>query len=81
MENSKPYATVSREAVMARCAQPCSAGYASLWPAHPDGSRCYVIIAGDRGLAGGYNANVFKAVAARCGGDSRLRAAHWPQGN
>ena len=25
---------------------------------------CYVVIAGDRGLAGGYNANLFKAVAA-----------------
>ena len=25
--------------------------------------RCYVVIAGDRGLAGGYNNNVFKAVA------------------
>lgn len=25
---------------------------------------CYVVIAGDRGLAGGYNANVFKAAAA-----------------
>lgn len=28
---------------------------------------CYVIIAGDRGLAGGYNANLFKAVAAHTG--------------
>ena len=29
---------------------------------------CYVVIAGDRGLAGGYNANVFKAVAAHAAG-------------
>ena len=25
---------------------------------------CYIVIAGDRGLAGGYNSNMFKAVAA-----------------
>ena len=29
--------------------------------------RCYIVIAGDRGLAGGYNSNIFKAVAAHCG--------------
>jgi len=28
---------------------------------------CYVVIAGDRGLAGGYNSNIFKAVAADAG--------------
>lgn len=27
------------------------------------GKRCIIVIAGDRGLAGGYNSNVFKAVA------------------
>ena len=27
------------------------------------GKRCLIVIAGDRGLAGGYNANVFRAVA------------------
>ena len=29
---------------------------------------CYVVIAGDRGLAGGYNSNLFKAVEAECKG-------------
>ena len=29
---------------------------------------CYVVIAGDRGLAGGYNANVFKRLEADCEG-------------
>ena len=29
---------------------------------------CYVVIAGDRGLAGGYNANVFKCMEADCQG-------------
>ncbi len=28
---------------------------------------CYIVIAGDRGLAGGYNTNIFKAVAADAG--------------
>lgn len=31
---------------------------------------CYVIIAGDRGLAGGYNSNLFKAVSAHWGQQS-----------
>ena len=29
---------------------------------------CYIVIAGDRGLAGGYNSNMFKAVAADAAG-------------
>lgn len=29
---------------------------------------CYVVIAGDRGLAGGYNANLFKCLEAECAG-------------
>ena len=63
MENSKPYATVSREAVMA-AVRSCAQQDTPFVAAHPDGRRCYVIIAGERGLAGGYNSNVFKAVAA-----------------
>ena len=27
-----------------------------------DGRLCLVVIAGDRGLAGGYNANIFRAM-------------------
>lgn len=34
----------------------------------PCKKACYVVIAGDRGLAGGYNANVFKTVAAHAEG-------------
>ena len=30
--------------------------------AKPDGKTCLVVIAGDRGLAGGYNANIFRAL-------------------
>ncbi len=32
--------------------------------ARPVGRSCYVVIAGDRGLAGGYNSNIFKTAAA-----------------
>lgn len=32
------------------------------------GRYCYVVIAGDRGLAGGYNANLFKCLEADCEG-------------
>ena len=34
----------------------------------PVKKSCYVVIAGDRGLAGGYNANILKAVAAHAEG-------------
>ena len=34
----------------------------------PEQRVCYVVIAGDRGLAGGYNSNMFKAVAADAAG-------------
>lgn len=36
--------------------------------ARPVKRTCYVVIAGDRGLAGGYNTNVFKAAAAHMQG-------------
>nr|WP_317400451.1 ATP synthase F1 subunit gamma [uncultured Gemmiger sp.] len=36
--------------------------------ARPVKRTCYVVIAGDRGLAGGYNANVFKTAAAHMQG-------------
>ena len=67
MENSKPYAAIAHEAVTA-AARSCTEQDTPFVAAHPDGRRCYVIIAGERGLAGGYNSNVFKAVAAHCGG-------------
>ena len=67
MENSKPYASVSREAVMA-AVRSCSSLDTPFVASRPTGKRCYVVIAGERGLAGGYNSNVFKAVAAHCGG-------------
>jgi len=62
MEMSKPYAGVSREAMAAAVAN-CEDKNAPFIAQRPVKRRCYVVIAGDRGLAGGYNANVFKAVA------------------
>ena len=67
METSKPYAGVSREAVMAAVAS-CTEPGVPFVDAREVKRRCYVVIAGDRGLAGGYNANVFKAVAAHAEG-------------
>ena len=66
MELSKPYAVISRKAIMA-AVQDCADGTVPFADAREVKKRCYVVIAGDRGLAGGYNSNVFKAVAAHCG--------------
>ena len=39
--------------------------FSSVYAGNPTGERsCYVVIAGDRGLAGGYNANLFKCLEA-----------------
>ena len=67
MENSKPYAAISREAIMAAVAQCVDPQIPFVTPREVR-NRCYVVIAGERGLAGGYNANVFKAVAAHAEG-------------
>ncbi|MBR3015941.1 MAG: ATP synthase F1 subunit gamma [Clostridia bacterium] len=67
MENSKPYATISREAIMAAVAR-CTDPQIPFVTPREVKNRCYVVIAGERGLAGGYNANVFKALAAHAEG-------------
>ncbi len=66
MEMSKPYADISRKAVHAAILA-CKDRTVSYVEKRPVLKRCYVVIAGERGLAGGYNANVFKAVAADTG--------------
>ena len=60
MENSKPYAAISREAMMAAAAS-CEDQSIPFTARRETKNRCYIVIAGERGLAGGYNANVFKA--------------------
>ncbi len=62
MENSKPYTRISQEALAAAVAS-CEDVTIPFVSPRPLKRRCYVVIAGDRGLAGGYNANVFKLLA------------------
>jgi len=66
MENSKPYARISKDAILDTLAQ-CEGVDVPFVTPRPVKKRCYVVIAGERGLAGGYNANVFKAMAAHTG--------------
>ena len=67
MESSKPYTLIAQQAIEAAVAR-CTEGNVPFVSVRPVNKRCYVVIAGDRGLAGGYNANVFKAVAAHSEG-------------
>ena len=66
MEMSKPYAQISREAIQAAILA-CDDQNVPYVAVRPVRKRRYVVIAGERGLAGGYNANIFKAVAADVG--------------
>jgi len=65
MEMSKPYASISRQAIMA-AVKDCNDTSVPFVAAREVKNRCYIVIAGDRGLAGGYNSNIFKAVAQHC---------------
>lgn len=67
MESSKPYTRISQEALAAAVAS-CEDVTVPFVSPREVKRRCYVVIAGDRGLAGGYNANIFKAVAAHSEG-------------
>ena len=67
MEMSKPFAAISRQAIMAAVAD-CNDATVPFVAAREVKNRCYIVIAGDRGLAGGYNSNIFKAVAAHSDG-------------
>ena len=66
MENSQPYAAVAGQALAAAIAH-CESENVPYVTPRPVKRCCYVVIAGERGLAGGYNSNVFKAVAADMG--------------
>lgn len=65
MLSSKPYGEISAEAIEA-LATGCKDTGNPYVTARELKRRCYVIIAGERGLAGGYNNNIFKAVAGHC---------------
>ena len=62
MESSKPYTQVAGEAMKAAIASCSRDGTVPYSTRRPLKKRCFVVIAGDRGLAGGYNNNIFKAV-------------------
>ena len=63
VEKSRPYFEVLHAALsdIAASNAELSSPYIARRPVK---KTCYVVIAGDRGLAGGYNANILKAVAA-----------------
>jgi len=63
MEQSKSYAGIAGEAVKAVLSA-CKDEHIAFAQKREVKKRCYVIIAGERGLAGGYNNNIFKAVQA-----------------
>lgn len=67
MEASKPYGQISGAAMAAAVARCTDPNVPFVTPRSVK-RRCYVVIAGERGLAGGYNNNVFKAVAAHTDG-------------
>ena len=62
IEASRPFHTVIKEAIDSIEASESIKG--SIWSTPTEGKRpLYIVIAGDRGLAGGYNANVFRLVS------------------
>lgn len=67
MERSRAYSTAMRH-VFSRLDKEGDAIY---FTGAPDLPTCLVVIAGDRGLAGGYNNNIFKLAAAE-GADSAI---------
>lgn len=62
-ESSKAYFNTLKEAVE-NIAKSTSGVKSEFLKQREVKNRCYVVIAGDRGLAGGYNSNVFKALVA-----------------
>ncbi|MDO5601546.1 MAG: ATP synthase F1 subunit gamma [Oscillospiraceae bacterium] len=63
MEKSRPYFTLMHGALAKIAA--ANTDFSSVYVTRREVKKtCYVIIAGDRGLAGGYNANIFKQTAA-----------------
>ena len=62
VENARPYYEMLGETVGSIARSLC--GSASPWFTEREGKTLFVVIAGDRGLAGGYNANVFRMTEA-----------------
>lgn len=67
MEKSRPYFTLLHGALAKIAA--ANTDFSSVYVTKREVKKtCYVIIAGDRGLAGGYNTNIFKLTAAHMEG-------------
>ena len=66
-EKSRPYYEALRDAI--KSIEASSELAASVWNEEKDAPHLYVVIAGDRGLAGGYNANVFRLTDSLSGGE------------
>lgn len=60
MELSRPFAAIAREAILS-ASRSCDDQTIPYLHVQEGKKRCYIIIAGERGLAGGYNNNLFKA--------------------
>ena len=69
IENSRPYFQILHGVIqdIANTTQDASLPYMTPQP-KPSGRICWVVIAGDRGLAGGYNSNILKRVTAETAG-------------
>ncbi len=71
-ESSKAYFNTLKEAVE-NIAKSTSGVKSEFLKQREVKNRCYVVIAGDRGLAGGYNANVFKSLVAETQGSKNVK--------
>lgn len=71
VEATRPYRETLREVMrgVVRASRETTLPYGE---ARPDGKMLYIVIAGDRGLAGGYNANVFRLVASTLSGEDAI---------
>ena len=67
VEKSRPYFEVLHE-TLTDIAYSNTEFHSPYMTKRPVKRTCYVVIAGDRGLAGGYNSNILKAVAAHAEG-------------
>jgi len=68
-ENARPYFEAQYE-MLNKIAQGDGVGTSVFTKKREIKNRLFVVVAGDRGLAGGYNSNVFKMVAAECKDDT-----------
>ncbi|MFQ8808294.1 MAG: F0F1 ATP synthase subunit gamma [Oscillospiraceae bacterium] len=75
VERSRPFHEVLGEAIAGIQAglKETPSVYSEVRPVK---KTCFVVIGGDRGLAGGYNANLHRLVLSLAGSELLLRAAH-----